>query len=281
MSENDRQEEINRKDKDETREQSAAGGWPQAEKQSQAGEGAQPEPEKPQAEAAADPEAAAKAVQAETKGGEAKRLCRSRSNKVLGGVAGGIGEYLAVDPILIRLAFVLLTFLGGAGIPAYIIAWIIIPSCEPGSEGSAAGQRPSGASSNEVGLILGLVLVGLGIWFLLQNLNLIPGPFYALLRFIESAFWPAMLILLGVLIILATGRSGGIHISAGGRPLHRSRTNRMIAGVAGGLGEYFDIDPVLIRLVWAVLVFTPLSPAAIIAYIIMAIVIPEAPEKSS
>ncbi len=250
MSENNPQEENGQKDKEEAMQHNTASEQPEA----------------------------AKAVPVETKAGEVKKICRSRTNKVLGGVAGGIGEYLGVDPILIRLAFVLLTFLGGAGVPAYIIAWIIIPSCEPGSEGPAGGPRPSRASSNEVGLILGIVLVGLGIWFLLQNLNLIPGPFYALFRFIESAFWPAMLILLGVLIILATGRSRGIHISAGGRPLQRSRTNRMIAGVAGGLGEYFDIDPVLIRLVWAVLVFTPLSPAVIIAYIIMAIVVPEAPE---
>ncbi|MHB8842756.1 MAG: PspC domain-containing protein [Candidatus Aquicultor sp.] len=251
MSENNPQEENSQKDKEEAMQQNTA---------------------------SERPEAAAKAVPVETKAGEAKKLCRSRTNKVLGGVAGGIGEYLAVDPILIRLAFVLLAFFGGAGILAYIIAWIIIPPCEPGSEGSATGPRPSRASSNEVGLILGLILVGLGIWFLLQNLNLIPGPFYALFRFISSAFWPAMLILLGVLIILATSRSRGMHISAGGRPLHRSRTNRMIAGVAGGLGEYFDIDPILIRLVWAVLIFTPLAPAAIIAYIIMAIVVPEAPE---
>ena len=43
------------------------------------------------------------------------------------GVCGGIGEYFNIDPTLVRLAWVLFSFLGGAGIPAYIIAAIIIP----------------------------------------------------------------------------------------------------------------------------------------------------------
>lgn len=57
-----------------------------------------------------------------------KRLYRSSRDKVLGGVCGGIAEYLEVDPVVIRLVWVLLTLLSmGFGIIAYIIAWIIIP----------------------------------------------------------------------------------------------------------------------------------------------------------
>ncbi len=58
---------------------------------------------------------------------ERKRLYRSRSDKVIGGVCGGIASYFSVDPILIRLFFILMFFAEGAGILAYIIAWIIIP----------------------------------------------------------------------------------------------------------------------------------------------------------
>jgi phage shock protein C len=59
------------------------------------------------------------------------------------------------------------------------------------------------------------------------------------------------------------------------RKLYRSRTQRMIAGVAGGLGEYFGIDPTLVRLAF---VFTALAGGpGLIAYIIMMIVIPEEP----
>jgi len=56
-----------------------------------------------------------------------KRLYRSKKNRVIAGVCGGIGEYFNIDPTLIRLIWILLVFAGGSGILAYIIAWIIIP----------------------------------------------------------------------------------------------------------------------------------------------------------
>jgi len=62
-----------------------------------------------------------------------KRLYRSRKDKVLGGVCGGIAEYFEIDPVLVRLLCVLVALLGGAGVIAYIIAWIIIPKRPRGS----------------------------------------------------------------------------------------------------------------------------------------------------
>jgi len=56
-----------------------------------------------------------------------KRLYRSGEDKILGGVCGGIAEYFKVDPVLIRLLWVLFALGYGSGILAYIIAWIIIP----------------------------------------------------------------------------------------------------------------------------------------------------------
>jgi len=59
-----------------------------------------------------------------------KRLYKSRSNAVLGGVCGGIGEYFDVEPTWVRLLAVLLTLIGFwlITIPGYILAWAIIPS---------------------------------------------------------------------------------------------------------------------------------------------------------
>ena len=59
---------------------------------------------------------------------ENKKLYRSSTNSMLAGVCGGIGEYFNIDPTLVRLAWVLFSVLGGAGVLAYIIAAIIIPS---------------------------------------------------------------------------------------------------------------------------------------------------------
>ncbi|MBS7240001.1 MAG: PspC domain-containing protein [Acetatifactor sp.] len=54
--------------------------------------------------------------------------------------------------------------------------------------------------------------------------------------------------------------------------LYRSNTDRMIAGVCGGIGEYFNIDPTLVRLAWAI--FGCCGGAGIVAYVIAAIIIP-------
>jgi phage shock protein C len=57
-----------------------------------------------------------------------KRLYRSRKEKMLGGVCGGLGEHIDVDPTIIRLAWAVVTVLSvGMGILIYLIAWIIIP----------------------------------------------------------------------------------------------------------------------------------------------------------
>ena len=56
-----------------------------------------------------------------------KRLYRPQKEKMIAGVAGGIAEYLNIDPVLVRIGFIVTTFAGGFGFFMYIIAWIVIP----------------------------------------------------------------------------------------------------------------------------------------------------------
>lgn len=65
---------------------------------------------------------------------EVKKFYRSRDNRILFGVCGGLGKYFSVDPILFRLFFLLLQFTNGAGILVYILMVFIIP-LEPGQAG--------------------------------------------------------------------------------------------------------------------------------------------------
>ena len=58
---------------------------------------------------------------------EAKRLYRSRTNRRLFGVCGGIGEYFNIDPVIVRILWILLIMAGGSGIVGYIIACLIVP----------------------------------------------------------------------------------------------------------------------------------------------------------
>jgi phage shock protein PspC (stress-responsive transcriptional regulator) len=78
-------------------------------------------------------------------GVDGRQLVRSRVNRRVAGVCGGIGEYFALDPTLIRVGFVVATFLGLAGIVIYIVLWIVMPEAPVGSE---APQTPTGFSGS-------------------------------------------------------------------------------------------------------------------------------------
>jgi len=58
---------------------------------------------------------------------EPRRLYRARSERILGGVCGGLGKYLSIDPTIVRLIFVLLALAGGPGLIAYLILLVVVP----------------------------------------------------------------------------------------------------------------------------------------------------------
>lgn len=62
-----------------------------------------------------------------------RRLTLSTSDKMIGGVCGGIAAYFNVDPTLVRLIAVVLALVGGGGILAYLLAWLIMPKPGPGA----------------------------------------------------------------------------------------------------------------------------------------------------
>ena len=136
------------------------------------------------------------------------RLYRSTDNRVIAGVAGGLAEYFHLDPSLVRLLWILVIFLGGAGLLVYLIAWAVIPSQErvfPQSfpEQSTTGM-PSGSRSeghplkNRPTFLIGVVLVGLGLFFLGVEVFSID---------LHKYFWPVILIGGGALLLFGTGRS--------------------------------------------------------------------------
>ena len=134
------------------------------------------------------------------------RLARSEEERVIAGVCGGLAAYLGVDPVLVRLAFVLLIPAGGVGIPLYLILMIIMPSEAdvdlPASEvieknvegiGDTLSDSAERARRHPQGPVIaaGLLIV-LGFYFLLENLGWISG----------SIFWPLALILLGIFMLV-------------------------------------------------------------------------------
>lgn len=57
----------------------------------------------------------------------AKKLYRSRNNRLIAGICGGLAEYFNIDPIIVRLITLILVLSFGSGLVAYIIAWIVVP----------------------------------------------------------------------------------------------------------------------------------------------------------
>ena len=141
-------------------------------------------PERPQQEP--PPPAAATAA-----AGAPRRLTRSSSDRILGGVAGGLGRYFDIDPIIFRIGFVVLTIAGGAGVLAYLAAWLLVPA-DP-----VAGEPPVGR--NRV-----LTWIGAGILIVAACVALGPGLFFAG----PPLFGLALLALLGVALWRAAENRG-------------------------------------------------------------------------
>ncbi len=110
-------------------------------------------------------------------------LRRSSTDKVVAGVAGGLGRYLGIDPVILRVAFVVLTLAGLSGILVYIVGWIAIPEEKAGEEVGRA-QHSSG---NTTRMVVGGLLILAGGAALFDNL----------LPDLSRYFWPAAIILLG------------------------------------------------------------------------------------
>lgn len=122
----------------------------------------------------------------------AKKVYRSKRDRMLAGVCGGIADYLNVDVVLIRLLWVLAFLAEGLGLIAYIIAWVIIPEGSYTSIGSSGGDSHWGSRQNG-NVIVGLLAICLGIFFLARQF--MPSiPWHKL--------WPIILILVGIGIMV-------------------------------------------------------------------------------
>jgi len=121
-----------------------------------------------------------------------KRVYRSRQDRKIAGVCGGLGDYFDLDPVFFRLVFLLSILVGGLGALAYLVMWIMVPAHE--------------------------------------------------------------------------GTRRDAHL------LRLSATDRRIGGVCGGLGEFFELDPLLVRVAFVVLAFV--GGLGILLYVVLWLVIP-------
>ena len=167
--------------------------------------------------------------------GPLRRLVRSRHERMVAGVCGGLGRYFDTDPVIWRLGFVLVTLMGGAGLLAYIILAIVLPEegrdeaaratleehaedlanagQQLGDELTASGQRlredlrgwsdyrsPEDTARRQRSRQLGgMILIGLGALFLLGNMGIFAWVSW-------DKLWPAVLIVIGLALLLRQRR---------------------------------------------------------------------------
>ena len=145
--------------------------------------------------------------------GDPRRLTRSSSDRVLGGVAGGLGRYFDIDPIIFRIGFVVLALAGGAGFLAYGAAWLFVPA-DPVPGGAAPAGRNRALTYVGAGLVAIAALISLG-----HGLFFIAPPLVGL----------GLIALLGVALWRAAENRGG----DGGRTLRRAGLGILLLVVSG------------------------------------------------
>jgi phage shock protein PspC (stress-responsive transcriptional regulator) len=142
-----------------------------------------------------------------------RRLYRSETESVIGGVAGGVSEYLDVDPAIVRVVWAFLALItGGIFLILYIVMWIVVPyGPESGEVAAGDAAAPEGAPatwnaqprrrgrsrSGGGSWIFGLILIGLGVYFLareyLPEINV-------------DRLWPLGLVLVGLVLLVGALR---------------------------------------------------------------------------
>jgi phage shock protein C len=132
---------------------------------------------------------------------------------------------------------------------------------------------------NDLLLVVGIVILLAGVGALANAFDIVPPFLVQLWTGVRTATGPAALVVLGVLVVLyATGAVKLPVMPAPGARLYRSRNERWIAGVCGGIARYLSLDPLLVRALFVLVTLVTGLWTGVFVYIVLAaVVIPEEP----
>jgi phage shock protein C len=210
-----------------------------------------------------------------------KKLHRSQSSKMIAGVCGGVAEYFNLDPLLVRIIWLIACLANGIGFVAYIVFLIIVP--QNPEQTPVEGKKKSESAP----LFIGIALVLAGLLFLSRNFFdlfwFFEWPWLNIFPFSWGIVWPAVLILFGVWFIWnAQKKDSSTQVvpekdktSSHYKELRRSKTSKMLAGVCGGLAQYWELDVTLIRVGLVLLALITNLWLAVIGYVVFIIAVHE------
>jgi phage shock protein PspC (stress-responsive transcriptional regulator) len=161
-----------------------------------------------------------------------KQLLRSPDNRVFAGIAGGLARYFGVDPVIFRIGFGVLAFVGGLGIVAYLAAWLFVPE-DDGSGQPKPIQWTAGRVAGAAGMgVIALIVIG-------------SGPFWFLGDGFEGwLFGPLALVALAVFLVAAFR----LRRTGEGQPFS---ARRVFVLLAVGLGAAAVLSVVAVGAAWA------------------------------
>ena len=229
-------------------------------------------------------------------------LYRHPTEKLVGGVCGGIAAYFGWDPALVRILWLVATIgTGGGGLLAYLVLWGLLPV---GTRQTGV-QQPATFALNErnIGRVATVLIVLGGVW-LLANVGILPRMWNLFWFVFRVFFWPALLIGVGYMLLKGSGNANmnldfgdlrdrlrnrmrdvrvpsvngnglksNLENSRQRLPIRRSTTDRLFMGVCGGIAKRIGVDANLVRLLWAAFSIGSIG-MGVLVYLVAAFILP-------
>ena len=212
-----------------------------------------------------------------------QKLYRSKTDKYIGGVCGGLATYTGLESNMIRLLMVISVFVGGIGFVLYIAALLIVSE----NPNETEPERPERPETDKT-FLWGIIFVSIGAFILLREMDLFD------LIFIDlpwSTIWAILLIAAGAALIYRqyqqkesqteiaeidpdAASSNASTSQKSTFDIYRSRSDKKISGVCAGIAKHFNVDPTLVRLGWVVLSIAS-KGLGVLIYFALVFILPE------
>ena len=191
-----------------------------------------------------------------------KNLHKVKKNSLIAGVCTGLAAYFGIEPIIIRVMFIVSILLGWWSIALYVLAAILMPS-----EIRISGKSINDSSkANYISEVTGSIFILISLYFLADNILGMNNLF--LLGLPKSLALPFVMIISGLFILI---KIDDLKLSKSGirkNNLVRSKTDKRLFGVCGGLADYLNVESNNLRIMWIIFSFLTIGVGVVLYFFI-------------